>query len=383
MTHGRLLAHAMRAPAGLLGMLLLVGMIERQFGRNELHFALAESENWKFSERQARKQTAPGSILCFGSSLVKDGLLPRAIEAKTGRKSYNLAAMRAHMPTSYYLLKRSLEAGARPSAVLVDCQDGPVPITDAAKQAEAIRVNLRNWPGLLTATEAIDLAWQTRDPNLLAELAVDRLVPSAKMRHEIRSTIQACLKNDHASSIEFIAALHRNWTANLGTHVMPPGDVRSEEVASVSPAPLPRDQYLPNALSETYTRRFLELAAAHQIRVFWLLPPVSSRLQRERDESGYSAYFTSRAAWIQREFPWVNVIDSRRSGYPSHLFVDGAHLNRHGAYDYSAAVAAIVDQAMKRPGDARWIAAPRYHSAEPEQIAVEDIVQSMNRGRKL
>lgn len=381
MTPGRLWATRMRAPTGFLGMLLLVGLIERQVGRNELHFTLVESENWKFSERQARHQTAPGSILCFGSSLVKDGLLPRMIEAKTGRKSYNLAAMNGHMPTSYYLLKRSLESGARPSAILVDCQDGPVPRADAAKQAEAIRVNARNWPGLLTAPEAVDLAWQARDPDLLADLLVARLVPSAKVRFEVRSAIQTCLRGEDAASIKLIASMYQNWTANLGTFVLSPGEALTDESASAPPAPLSHDQYLPNALSETYTRRFLELAAAHQVRVFWLLPPVSSQLQRERDAMGYSAYFTSRAAWIQREYPWVTVIDSRSSAYPARAFHDKAHLNRRGAYAYSSAIAQVVDQAMKRPGAPRWIEAPKFQ-AEPEQIAVEDIGETINHPRK-
>jgi hypothetical protein len=381
MTHGRSWALAMRAPVGLLGMLLLVGMIERQVGRNELHFTLAEAENWKFSERQARRQTTPGSILCFGTSLVKDGLLPRIIESRTGRTSYNLAAMGGHMPTSYYLLKRSLESGARPSAILVDCQDGPVPIADAAKPADAIRLNLRNWPGVLTLLEVGEFSWRARNASLLTDYVVSGLLPSAKMRHEIRTSIQACLRNEEASSLKLMVATYGNWTANRGTFVLPPKGTDDEEATSIPPSPLPRDQFLPNALSQTYTRRFLELAAAHQIRVFWLLPPVSSHAQRERDGAGLSAYFTSRAALIQREYPWVTVIDSRRAAYPARAFHDKVHLNRLGAVAYTSAIAEVVEQAMKRPGDSRWISAPEYQAA-PERIAVEDINESLSRPRR-
>ena len=125
-------------PLGVLGALALVLATERVVARYNLEFSEVTALNWSFANRASKSLATKADVLCFGTSLVKFGVLPRSIESATGRSAYNLAACNAHMPTSYFLLKRALDAGARPSAVLVDCQDGPVFADNRDKQPEGL-----------------------------------------------------------------------------------------------------------------------------------------------------------------------------------------------------------------------------------------------------
>ena len=231
-------------------------------------------------------------ILCFGTSLLKFGFVPTIVEQKTGHPSYNHAVMSGHTPSSYYLLKRSIESGAKPAAILLDCQDGPVATADVNRQAEAIRVNMRSWPEILTWREGLDFAREAGDAKFFADLMVSWLVPTSKLRHEIRAGILAALRGGDTGTASFVAACYRNWRRNRGACLMPLGDpaaappaVPLSEVRAVPP--LPRDRYVRNRLSDTYADRFLSLAARHSIPVFWLLPPVpSARTPRYATRTG-------------------------------------------------------------------------------------------------
>ena len=119
---------------------LLVG-VETIISGYRVDLAPTWAEDWRFSAWAAERQ-APGSdILCFGDSLVKYGVLPRVIEAKSGLKGYNLATSGGTMPSAYFLLERALAAGARPRAVVADFatlmlqDDGPLAIQNYAELA--------------------------------------------------------------------------------------------------------------------------------------------------------------------------------------------------------------------------------------------------------
>ena len=55
-----------------------------------------------------------------GDSLAKLGVAPSLVEARSGRSVYNLAVCAGQAPSSYFLLRRVLDSGARPTAILVD-----------------------------------------------------------------------------------------------------------------------------------------------------------------------------------------------------------------------------------------------------------------------
>jgi hypothetical protein len=379
----RLITRAMRrAPSGLLGMLVLVTFTDRFVARHDVDFSNATAANWRYSEREARRQTDPGLILCFGSSLVKYGVLPRLIEEATRRQAFNLAVCNGHMPSSYYLLKRSLDSGARPAALVVDCQDGPVARVEADRQAEALRVNLRQWPELLSWREGIDLAWTARDANFFADWALSRLLPSYKARFEIRSSVVATLRGASGSSRFDVMAVRRNWALNEGAQVMPRGTVPPADLPSTEPfdaaraAESLRASCKRNELTELYIDRFLSLAASHNLPVFWVLPPLAPAHQADRDRAGMSHYFSQQAESARAKYVNVTVVDARRSGYASSVFWDKVHLDRQGACAFTIELAGVIDRVLTVPGcDERWVSLPRYREAKLG-FAIEDVMQS-------
>jgi hypothetical protein len=372
------------APRGLLGMVVLVALGESAVSRHDVDVTNICPANWKFSERHARK-TTPGMILCLGTSLVKYGVVSRVIEQETGRPAFNLALCNGHMPSSYYLLKRALESGGKPAAVILDCMDTPEPRDPPPARAETITVNFRQWPELLTCPEWIDLAWSARDPRFLAEMVISRVLPSYKARFEIRFCVRRAAEGEAASSRSAIVSMKRNWSFNRGTQVMPRRRDHSPADASTAAAveaellaDLPPGRYQVNRLCVTYTRRILSLAESNGIPVFWLLPPLSPVEQLGKDRSGITAYKNREVLKVLEGFPNVTVIDGRRSGYRADLFHDKVHLDRLGASVFSADVGDVVARVLagRRDGPS-WVTLPRYRE-RPVGVALEDIHESMS-----
>lgn len=370
-----------RAPLGLIGMFVFVTLTESFFARHDDDFTNPTPANWRYSERESRRKTEPGMVLCFGTSLVKYGVLPRLIEQTTGHRAFNLAVCNGHMPSSYYLLKRSLDSGARPSAVVVDCQDGPVARDRLDVQAEALRVNLRQWPELLTWADGFDLAWTARDARFLADLTFSRLLPSYKARFEIRAGVKGALSGASGTSRHDILAVRRNWAVNQGAQVMPgnteppadlPANVAFDEARSAGAL---RANSRRNKLTEVYTDRFLSLAASREIPVLWALPPLAPARQADRDRAGITYYFTRQAERARANYPNVTVIDARRSGYASSAFWDDVHLDRRGAAAFSTEVGAVIRRVLAGSAVGRWVSLPDYREV-PVTVAVEDVTES-------
>ena len=59
-------------------------------------------------------------VLAFGDSMVEFGVLPGVIAERSGLRAINLAVHDGSPAVSYFLLRRALEAGARPRAIVVD-----------------------------------------------------------------------------------------------------------------------------------------------------------------------------------------------------------------------------------------------------------------------
>ena len=100
-------------------MLALVGLVEGLVARNEIDYKTGWFWEWRFSGHAANKASRH-DVLCFGDSLVNHGVIPLIIEQHLGLKAYNFALSGGQSSTSYFQLRRTLEAGAKPSAVLVD-----------------------------------------------------------------------------------------------------------------------------------------------------------------------------------------------------------------------------------------------------------------------
>jgi hypothetical protein len=357
-----------RAPWGLVGMLGLVVAIEAGLERHHLDFTRFSIHDWRVSGREARA-VAPGcDVLCFGDSLVKFGVAPRVIEPRLGRRVYNLAVCDGQAPSSYFLFHRALEAGARPSAVVVDF----VPHLLAAGP----RHNLRQWPELVTPREGLDLSLTARHAAMAAELALGSLFPSVKDRYEIRVAVRAALRGESSASRRGeIPDYVRQWHENQGAQLCAPRPAFRGEIDPANPA------YFPHAwkchpTNETYLRRFLALAAAHRVRVFWLLPPVTPRFQARRDALGIEASHTQFVRRLQAEFANLTVIDARHAGYDHSRFIDPLHLDRRGAAALSAELAGIlVRERDGREPIPRWVSLPASRPEDgeaPSRLALQD-----------
>ena len=90
---------AARLPRGLLGMLALIAAVEGSLAAHRADFATPWGEDWRFSAWAAREKSPGCDVLCFGDSLVKYGVVPKVIEARTGLRSYNLATSGGSMTT--------------------------------------------------------------------------------------------------------------------------------------------------------------------------------------------------------------------------------------------------------------------------------------------
>src|SRR5271155_3372257 len=107
-------------PWGAAFMIILIVMIECLVTRFRLDLTDPVSLNWRFSAQTVKAKSVGCNLLVLGDSLVKHGLLPNVIEHDTGRQTVNLSAARAPTLLSYLLLRRALDAGARPQAIIIN-----------------------------------------------------------------------------------------------------------------------------------------------------------------------------------------------------------------------------------------------------------------------
>src|SRR5262249_33353899 len=106
-------------PSGLAGMLALIVGVEFWL---QVHPNLSTpAELWDCrTSVQAARTAAPGcEALGRGDTLFKLSVLPNVLSSRSGRPAYNLGISGSQPPTDYFLLRRALESGARPSAILV------------------------------------------------------------------------------------------------------------------------------------------------------------------------------------------------------------------------------------------------------------------------
>lgn len=358
-----------RIPWGMIGMIGLVVVIEAAVARHGLDLMATSTSSWVHSARAAHA-AAPGcAVLCLGDSLVKHGMMPRLVESRTGRRAYNLSVCAAQPPVTYFLLRRALAAGARPSAVVVDFKPDLL--------AGGPRYAVRNWQEFLTPGEALDLSWASGDAAFLATTLLGRLVPSVRARLEVRQSVLAALRGETASPRALTRLHWRNWTINRGAQFTPKNPSFTGRVTPEVHKGLASHVWWCHKLNAAYVRRFLALARTRQVRVYWLLPPIAPELQARRDQTGADAGHTRFVRSLQEEFPDLVVLDGRRARYGHELFVDAAHLDGQGATTLTLDVAEVLqgDREARPVGATRWVHLPLYRD-RPAGIALEDINQS-------
>src|SRR5262249_28136550 len=111
-------------PAGLLGAIALMVAVELALAHDPFRFGLPDWGDWARAGRAARGAAREGEVLCFGDSTAKAGLQPRVLAWRLGRPVRSFAVAAGSPAASYFLLRRALDSGARPSAILVDLHPG-------------------------------------------------------------------------------------------------------------------------------------------------------------------------------------------------------------------------------------------------------------------
>ncbi len=359
-----------RWPTGAIGMLGLVLAIEWYVARHDRDFTTYWAQAWKWSGREAASRQARGSaVLCFGDSLVLHGVLPNVIEGRLGRGAYNLAVFKGQAPASYFLLRRALDSGAKPAAVLIDgelFEDDPLDLP-------------RLWPELAGYRDCAELAWAARSPSFLGAAAAARLLPSCRARWEIRRCVLAALGGQTGSARTEVRLRQRNSEQNRGAQVLPVTggpDPRAGQVAGYLAWPMKV-----HPLNAAFADRFVALAGSRGVTVYWLLPPYYPGIQARREAGGWDAAYMAFVRGLQARHPNLVVVDGRHAGYAADALFDLTHLNRVGAVAFSDALAGVLRDRIDRPAPApgpppaRWVEIPAYRT--PAGVSgVEDVVAS-------
>ena len=193
-------------------MLCLMALAERFVSRQG--FYVLDAMDWAYVRKGyvASCEAKKYDVLVFGDSLNAFGTLPRAVAERSGRRVYNLSIPGGQAPASYYLLKRVLRSGARPSAVVVDFYPSLLTLTP--------RINLTRWSSLLTIPEAAELAWWARDADLFGTVTAGMLIPSVRARAGLRDNLVAIAKGKYDWRPSLNVVSFRNWNRNDGAQMM-------------------------------------------------------------------------------------------------------------------------------------------------------------------
>ena len=335
-----------RRPAGLAGMLVLVAAVELAIGGRHLAYTSLAVDDWRQTAAAARTRAPGRDVLCFGDSLVKYGVLPRVIERQAGLSCYNLALNAGPMPAEYFLLRRALAAGARPRAIVADFF--------ALMLADRPMWSTRAYPELATWGECLDLAWTAGDGDFLASTWLGKVVPSVRCRFELRAAIATFWDERSVAPAPGNRLIRALWDRQLGAQPMPaaPGQDTANPglVADLTPATWACDP-----INAAYFERFVALAEAHRIPIFWIMPPLGPEIRAGRLARGTDAAYARFARAALRRHPSLVVLDARGAGYDASAHVDPIHLNDRGAAILSGDVAAALgDHLGGRPGPDRW-----------------------------
>lgn len=351
---------ASSVPWGVVGMLVLVALGEWGFSRVEIDVIAPWHWDWRHAGRAATGPAAKADLLCFGDSLMKFGLLPKVVEHATGRPTYNLSVALGQTPSSYFLLRRALRAGAKPSAVLIDA--APVMLSENPCEPR----HLRQWPELLNTAELLDLAWSLRDPNFFTATALAELLPSLRARDEVRTALTDASKGLPSTRRPFAESFRRNTRVNRGANAMTASTLQGDLTANCR---MLFGRFACDPLNAAYLDRFFRLAAEHQIPVYWVITPATAEVEQMCQVSGFDAAWTAFVKAMQERHPNVTVLDGRRSGYGRDLYcIDSIHLNHIGGSALSAEIASILG----RGAGSRWVTLPPYRPAQAG-IVLEDV----------
>jgi hypothetical protein len=343
-------------------MLVLVLAAEVGLRRYEARRMPAQCQEWKNLNRLVK--IARGSdVVALGDSLIKNGVLPQSVESRLGpgHRVHNLAANGGPAPASYFLLRRLIDSGHPPRAVVVDGQS----LTHSVRSP----MFPLPWHVLLTFPELAHLSGSLRDPGFFAEVATRKVFTSLRVRNSIRSWLAGVLSGGASGEPD------DNWLAlvsserNQGCLLIPdrdPSTIPDPSRYNSGLLDLLRGLWICHAEQEQYVERLLALAEAHDIRVFWTLMPADPTLNELRERDGWYVLYARYLRDLQTRHRNLVVIDGHRAGYPPTALVDLLHLSRTGAVTFSDALGGIL---ADRSQSARWVELPRFEPRHARELA--------------
>jgi hypothetical protein len=354
-----------RGPWGLLGAVVLALVCEMSIERRGAGLSSVPREDYKQSRRQV-EHVETGAILCLGDSLVKYGVSPKVLEARLGRPVINAAVVGGTAPYSYFMLQRVLERGARPALVIVDFK--PTQLQSDPRLGADVHA------GVLHPRECLQFALTLKDPRFFGWLLTLDILPSARARNQIRSVVSLALAGQENPAPRMMLPHLRNWSVNQGAWMMeknPNAETTLEHWDEKAFKYL--GGFHANLTNAEYVRKFLSLAEAHDVPVYWIVPPVSPRLRALRDEQGADLEFVALLRRVAKQHPKLTVVDGQYAGYPARVFSDGSHLDVEGAYTLSESLAALIQS--HPAGAGRWLELPPYRPVVMK-IPLEDVEAS-------
>jgi hypothetical protein len=354
-------------PWGLLGAIVLAIAVEQSLARQPLSFTRPECWDWRISGQVASRTAKQFDVLCLGTSMTQQCLLPRVIKQRTGRRARNLAVCWGQVPRDFFLLRRALDAGAKPRALIIDVH--PCCIAFDYRSAN------RFWPEFLGMRECLELSWTARDASFFASTTLAILVPSIRSRLQIRTNIQDSLRDVENNLSNLSRIFLRNLNQNQGAMVQRRRPDYEGTINEYYASILLPDSWGLDPTNVRYLEELLALAASRGITVYWLIPPFAPALQERRVEKGLDAAYTRFVRDFQGKFPNLVILDARYSGYVHTVFNDAAHLDRQGAITLSNDVAEALRRSAVVDDPARWIELPHYRDLTVT-AAVEDLGQS-------
>ena len=362
------------APWGLLGAALLAAAVESAAaGRSAALMTRAEFD-WNAGAADASGRAARGAdVLLFGDSMVKFGVQPNLLSERLGRPAYSLALLNGRPPASYFLLRRALDAGARPKLVLVDFQP------ECMFEGDGHMLEKTQWRAMAHPRECWDLLLAYRDPDFFARTLLAYASPTFRLRDGLREALAAALRGSPPANAAENAKAARNRVANRGGMLLPKVPGYRGEIPDKVRRVLTDPGWFGRPSHAAYVDRFLGLAASRGIPVAWILPPNVPEVDRERQRLGIAARYDRFLGDFQRRYPGLRVLDARRSGFDLSDFTDAVHLDRDGATALTLAVAEAVRPTLdaptpKRPS-LRWVALTPSRDPAP-RLALEDLDQS-------
>jgi hypothetical protein len=342
-------------PFGAIGMVAILVSIESVVARHWMSLTDPVSLSWRFSAQAAENDSRDCQVLCLGDSLVKHGLIPSVLERASGQRTVNVSAAQASTLLTHSLLRRALESGARPKALIVNAK--PAVLLGGPE------VNARPWQEVVIPRDGLELLRITGNAPFVVSTLIGRLFPSLRSRFEIRSAITAALggKTDPIRAINPV--LWRNWSVNDGANVASSASPFRGDVTAEVRQQLYTDVFYVDPANAQAIERIIDIAAERQLPIFWVLFPLSPQLQALRDQSGadeqHDQFLRSIASRHSGE---LIILDARHSGYPAAFFADATHLNQRGAIALSRSVASVLVRASKRQ--------PRAADSAPDWIVL-------------